>query len=133
MPLLYTGQETGMNRAFEFFKKDTAPEFEPRNEFFTFYQKLNALKHTQPALKAGVEGGEIVRYATESDNLYIFSRCIDEKPVIVMVNLGKDDSDVKYTAEAPKACNCLINYFTGEAEEFPATLSAGEYKVFVKK
>ena len=75
----------------------------------------------------------MVRYATESDDLYIFSRCIDEQPVIVMVNLGKDAADVVYKADAPKACDCLINYFTGEAEEFPASLAAGEYKVFVKK
>ena len=61
MPLIYTGQETGLNRALEFFVKDTEPTWEPRNEFFTFYQKLNALKHNQAALKAGVEGGEIVR------------------------------------------------------------------------
>lgn len=40
MPLIYTGQETGMDRAFEFFKKDTAPEFEPRNEYFTFIRNL---------------------------------------------------------------------------------------------
>ena len=133
MPLIYTGQETGMNRAFEFFKKDTAPEFEPRNEYFTFYQKLNALKHSQPALKAGLEGGEMVRYATVSDDLYIFSRCKDEQPVIVMLNLGKDSAEVKYTADAPKACDCLINYFTGEAEEYPTTLAPGEYRIYVKK
>lgn len=51
MPLIYTGQETGMDRAFEFFVKDVPPTFEPRNEYFTFYQKLNALKHAEKALQ----------------------------------------------------------------------------------
>lgn len=132
MPLIYTGQETGMDRAFEFFKKDTAPEFEPRNEYFTFYQKLNSLKHNQPALKAGVEGGEMVRYATESNDIYAFSRTVDEKTVLVIVNLGKDAADVKFVKEAPVLDN-LVNYFTGEVAEIPAKLAAGEYLVFVNK
>ena len=132
MPLIYTGQETGMDRAFEFFKKDTAPEFEPRNEYFTFYQKLNSLKHNQPALKAGVEGGEMVRYATESNDIYAFSRTVDEKTVLVIVNLGKDADDVKFVKEAPVLDN-LVNYFTGEVAEIPAKLAAGEYLVFVNK
>ncbi|MDE5874646.1 MAG: alpha-amylase, partial [Muribaculaceae bacterium] len=90
MPLIYTGQETGMNRAFEFFEKDKAPQWEPRNEYFTFYQTLNSLKHSQAALAAGIEGGEIVKYPASSDNLYIFSREKGDSKVVVLTNLGKE-------------------------------------------
>lgn len=69
MPLIYTGQETGMNRAFEFFEKDKAPTWEPRNAYFTFYQNLNRLKHTQHALAAGLEGGEMVNLPTTSNDI----------------------------------------------------------------
>ena len=132
MPLIYTGQETGMDRELEFFKKDTAPEFEPRNEYFTFYQKLNELKHTQPALKAGEEGGKMVRYATESKDVYVFSRTVDEKTVLVAVNLGNGAAEVKFTGEAPEMDN-LVNYFTGEVAVMPEKLAQGEYLVFINK
>jgi hypothetical protein len=132
MPLFYTGQETGLNRALEFFKKDECPTWEPRNEYFVFYQKLNALKHSQAALKAGVEGGEMVRYATASNDLYVFSRSVEGSDVLVLVNLGKDAQAVEFTSEAP-AVEDKINYFTGEAEALPTTLNAGEYRVYINK
>lgn len=133
MPLIYTGQETGMDRAFEFFKKDEAPTWEPRNEFFTFYQKLNALKHNQPALKAGLEGGEMVRYVTKSNDLYIFSRSVEDSTVLTFVNLGNAEQAVEYVAEAPANADKMVNYFAETTEEFPTTLKPGEYKVYVNK
>lgn len=133
MPLIYTGQETGLNRAFEFFKKDEAPAWEPRNEFFTFYKKLNELKHGQAALKAGTAGGEIVRYATVSNDLYIFSRSAEGSTVITFANLGNTEQPVEYTGEAPAGADKMANFFTGATEEFPTSLKPGEYKVYVLK
>lgn len=133
MPLIYTGQETGMNRAFEFFKKDVPPVWEPRNSYFEFYQKLNHLKHTQPALQAGIDGGEVVRYPTESDDLYIFSRSVDNTTVYVFVNLGASAADVKYKDAAPQGDKTTVNFFTGVTEEFPTSLQPGEYKVYVNR
>ncbi len=133
MPLIYTGQETGMNRAFEFFEKDKAPEWEPRNGFFDFYQKLNHLKHTQKALLAGNQGGEMVRYYTENPDLYIFSRERDGSKVTVFVNLGAEASEIKYTAEAPAQNDTTVDFFSAGAVEFPTSLNAGEYRVFVNR
>ena len=132
MPMLYTGQETGMNRAFEFFEKDKAPQWEPRNEYFTFYQKLNGLKHNQKALAAGLEGGELVSYATASPDLYIFSREKDNSKVVVLTNLGKNTADVTFTGTTP-AVDGMVNYFTSEAAAMPASLTPGQYLVFVNK
>jgi len=131
MPLIYTGQETGMNRAFEFFKKDKAPEFEPRNEFFTFYQKLNALKHNEPALLAGDKGGEMVRYATTSPDLYIFSREANNRPVYVFANLGADKQTVEFKDSTPSS-EGLKDYFSGEAAVLPTEMQPGEYIIWTK-
>ncbi len=131
MPLIYTGQETGLNRAFEFFKKDEAPQWEPRNEYFTFYQKLNDLKHNEKALLAGEAGGEMKRFPTKSDDLYIFSRANGDSEVLVMTNLGAKATKVKYQGEAPDSKG-FINYFTGAAEKFPTTLAPGEYRVYTR-
>ncbi len=133
MPLIYTGQETGMDRAFEFFKKDTPPTWEPHNKYFEFYQKLNHLKHTQPALQAGIDGGEVVRYMTESPDVYVFSRSVDNSGVTVFVNLGAEAQDVVFTGEAPAKDKTMVNFFTAKAEEFPTRLAPGEYRVYVKR
>ncbi len=132
MPLIYTGQETGMNRAFEFFKKDKAPTWEPRNEYFEFYKKLNSLKHSQAALQAGENGGKMERYPTTSDNLYIFSRTADNSTVLVFVNLGNSEETIEYIGNTPQE-EATINFFTEEQEAFPTSLKAGEYKVYVNR
>ena len=133
MPLIYTGQETGMNRALEFFVKDKAPEWEPRNKYFEFYKKLNNLKHTQAALLAGEEGGEMVRYATTSPDLYVFSRSKDDSRVVVLVNLGAEEEEVKFSAETPEITTGTIDIFTGNQATLPTTLKPGEYRVFTGK
>lgn len=133
MPLLYTGQETGMNRAFEFFEKDKAPQWEPRNEYFTFYQKLNNLKHTQKALSAGLEGGDLVSYATSSPDLYVFCREKDNSKVITLVNLGKGDISLEFTTDNRPDIRGMINYFTGEEAILPEVLKQGEYIVYINK
>lgn len=131
MPMMYTGQETGLNRAFEFFEKDKAPQWEPRNEYFTFYQHLNNLKHSQQALSAGIEGGELVSYATESPDLYVFSREKGDSKVVVFTNLGKDTVSVAFTGEKPSVED-MKNFFSSQKAEIPAQLAPGEYIVFTK-
>ena len=51
-PLIYTGQEIGWNKRFEFFEKDPVPEWKD-NEYTAFYQYLTALRHDHPALDPG--------------------------------------------------------------------------------
>jgi glycosidase len=131
MPLIYTGQETGMNRAFEFFVKDEAPQWEPRNEYFTFYQTLNNLKHENRALLAGEQGGKMVRYPTTSPDLYAFSRTVGDDAVFVMVNLGAKAQKVKFTGEVP-SIEGMTNIFNAKANKLPKKLNPGEYCVFAK-
>ena len=133
MPLIYTGQETGLNRALEFFKKDVPPVWDPRNRYFEFYQKLNHLKHTQPALQAGVDGGVVVRYPTESDDLYIFSRTVDNATVFVFANLGPEPREIKYTGDVPGGNSTTVDFFDSTKTEFPVALNPGEYRVFVNR
>lgn len=132
MPLIYTGQETGLNRSLEFFKKDTPPNWE-KNKFFDFYKKLNALKHSQSALNAGIEGAPLMRYNTESPSAYIFSRTNDDGGVYVFTNLSGKPVQLKYTDLEPKEEEKATNYFTGVAENFPTSLAPWEYKVYTVK
>lgn len=127
MPLIYTGQETGMNRSLEFFEKDTPPDW-TKNEWFAFYKKLNGLKHSQKALRAGLEGGEMVRYFTESPDAYVFSRTKENSTVLVFLNLSAESVELKYKDGAPQGKYKEI--FTNE-ETLPLSMQPWEYKVFV--
>lgn len=131
MPLIYTGQETGMNRAFKFFDKDNAPQWEPRNEYFTFYQQLNNLKHTEHALAAGTEGGDVTTYPTKSPDLFVFSREKDGSKVVTLVNLGKKAEAVEFTGSKPDVKG-LKDYFSGAEAAIPAQLAPGQYLVLVR-
>lgn len=136
MPLIYTGQEVGLDRRLEFFTKDTPPNWESNKNIVEFYTKLNQLKKSQAALNAGKEGGKFVKFSTSNDkSVYAFSRQLDSKnEVLVILNLTPEVSTVSFT-EAPKGK--FTNYFTGETESFDKkelelTLQAWEYKVLTK-
>ena len=132
MPLIYTGQETGLNRALKFFEKDKAPLWEPRNEYFAFYQKLNNLKHTQHALAAGTEGGEVKAIAAGSDDIIAFSREKEGSKVITIANLGASEVKPAFAGDAPDIKG-MKDYFSGKDAELPVSLAPGQYLVFVNK
>lgn len=131
MPLIYTGQEVGLNRAIKFFEKDKAPDF-TNNEWTVFYKQLNVLKHSYPALRAG-DGAPVVRFPATNSQVYIFSRSDKRNTILVMLNLSPKEAAVKFTSKAPKGL--YHDYFKGKnakAESVPTTLKAWEYKIFVK-
>lgn len=130
MPLIYTGQETGMNRAFEFFEKDKAPDWTP-NTYFEFYKTLNAMKHREEALRAGEEGAQMKVYATASPDLYVFSREKGDSKVTVLVNLGNADQAVTFTGEAPTV-EGMKDLFMGTEAAIPESMAPGAYAVFTK-
>lgn len=134
MPLIYTGQETGLDRAFEFFSKDEPPVWEPRNDYFDFYRRLNALKHERPELRAGAEGGNIMTVSTGgSPDILAFKRELDGQGIFFAANFGS-----KTEAFAP--CKCLdglievTDVFTGApVVTLPAALAPGQYILFTYK
>lgn len=127
MPLIYTGQETGMNRAFEFFEKDQAPEWEPRNEYFTFYQTLNDLKHRRAELSSA-QPDALVRYATTSPDIYAFARTKGDSSTIVIANLGAKKEKLKFTGSAPDIATAAA--ILGSPAKLPKQLLPGEVLVY---
>ena len=131
MPLIYTGQEVGFNHAFEFFEKDKSPKWEA-NEYTSFYKTLNELKHNTTAMRAGIKGAPMVRYATKAPNAYVFSRTDENGGVIVMANLSGEELDLDYIKDSPEAA-VTVNVFTGKTEQLPQALAPWEYKVYTVK
>ena len=84
-PLIYTGQEMGWNKRFEFFQKDPVPAWE-KNEYFDFYKELIAIRHANPALAAGVNGG-VFEVVSTDDSTLVFTRTLPGNKVTVKAEL----------------------------------------------
>ena len=82
-PLLYTGQEVGMNHRFEFFEKDPMPDWH-HNAATDFYSYLNSVKKAHPALDSGNDGFEVV---SKTDSSLTFRRFLEDDEVLVDVLL----------------------------------------------
>ncbi len=90
MPLIYSGQEYGNNKALAFFEKDQ-PNYE-HPEIFDFYSKLMHLNKNNKALWNGNFGGSYKRLSTTNDDaVFALKREIDDNMVISMVNFTNEE------------------------------------------
>lgn len=129
MPMMYTGQEVGWNHAFEFFKHDQVPVYK-YNEYTAFYRMLNALKHDNKALAAGVFNFTDINAG--SDDVMAFQRTASGNEVTVIANLSGKEQPLRLSVDA-SALSGATEWFSQEKETaLPATLSPWQYLVLVK-
>jgi len=87
MPLIYGGQEAGLDKRLRFFEKDTISW--KNTELIPFYTKMLALKHNNMALWNGLAGGKMKPIETgHPDEIYAFYREKDGNRVIVLLNFS---------------------------------------------
>ena len=84
-PLIYTGQEIGWNKRFEFFETDPVPAWE-ENEYTDFYKWLIETRHANPALSAGDKGG-VFEIVSTDDSTLVFTRTLPGNKVTVKAEL----------------------------------------------
>jgi glycosidase len=88
MPLIYGGQESGLDKRIEFFEKD--PVQWKDYAYAPFYASLLKLKHDNPALWNGQYGGGIQVLETGNDKVFAFQRQRGGNVVKVSVNLSNE-------------------------------------------
>jgi glycosidase len=89
MPLIYSGQESAMNKRLRFFDKDTIDWDSYKLE--KFYTTLIELKKKNKALWNGDFGGKLTRVHSDLDHaVYAFVREKDDKKVLCIFNLSPD-------------------------------------------
>lgn len=90
MPLLYSGQETGLDKRLPFFEKDSI-NWNTNPGKADLYRSLNQLKHDNPALNAGAEKGEFhILPHNDPDHLFAFERKQGDNRVIIVLNLTNE-------------------------------------------
>lgn len=89
MPLIYSGQEAGNEKAIRFFEKDTIHW--DQIKYQDFYTTLNRLKKENEALWNGTSGGEIVNINSPGyNNVMGFMRQKGNNKVVVALNLSDE-------------------------------------------
>ncbi len=133
IPLLYSGQEAGLNKRLLFFEKDTIDW--SNLEMQKFFQSLTILKHTNSALWNGTAGGSMVFVETSvPQSVFAFTREKDNNQVLAVFNLSANP--VEANLQLLQAGE-YQEYFSGETK----TLEKGSaikldkwgYQVFVRK
>lgn len=106
IPMLYTGQESGVDKQYEFFAKDEVPWGDFR--YASFYKALFELKHRNEALWNGEYGGPLVKIPSGADEyIYAFVREKNQNRVVVVVNLSAE----------PRRATLMGDHFSGPYTE----------------
>ena len=110
IPMLYTGQEAGLNKRLRFFEKDTVTWND--TTLYSFYRKLNGLKHSNPALRTGINAGSLVFKADSVTHAATVFRSSGENRVLGIFNFS--DREVSLKLPVPEAKGTYKEIFSGE-------------------
>ncbi|MCW3169929.1 alpha-amylase family glycosyl hydrolase [Chryseobacterium sp. 09-1422] len=113
IPLVYSGQEAGLDRSLEFFEKDPIDWKLHENE--TLYTTLFELKHQNQALWNGSYGGEMVRIMNDQmDQVISFVREKNGDKVLAFFNLSKEAVSVQFDTSFDTGI--YTDLFTGQQQ-----------------
>lgn len=131
VPLIYNGQEIGLERRLKFFERDAIAWH--ASPLTGFYRTLCDLKHGHPAMAVGTG---IRRVATDKNNaLFMLVRDAGGQRVLAVLNLTA--RDVTAQAFDPALAGRWRDVFTGERVTWtastPVALNAWGYRVWVSE
>jgi len=113
-PLIYNGQEAGLNRRLKFFEKDEIDWKNLSKE--DFYKSLIELKNRNSALWNGEFGGDFTKLENNNpSNIFSFLRKLDGNTVLILCNLSAKNfmTEINFAGYE----GSYINSFTGEKVE----------------
>jgi Glycosidases len=132
IPLIYNGQEIGLNRRLEFFQRDPI-EWTPNPALTAFYRTLIQLRRSHPALRTGATMRRIP--STQNDALYAVLRESGTQRVVGFLNLTA--RDLTADLHDPALAGTWRDAFSGEPLEQTAspslTLRPWAYRVLVSQ
>ena len=92
MPLIYNGQEAGLDHRLKFFEKDEIGWDDlSKSEFF---KNMLALKHDHSAIWNGDFGGDFSFNETDNDQVLFYSRNGETDNIHVIVNLTSSEQEI---------------------------------------
>jgi len=110
MPLIYSGQEAGLDKRLAFFEKDSIQWID--SPWRALYTKLNQLKKSNKALWNGEFGGKMNRvHSNLDDKIFAFEREADNQRVVSIFNMSNESQHI--TLKDVETAQ-LTNFFTDQ-------------------
>lgn len=132
IPMLYSGQEAGLNTRLKFFEKDNIDWSDP-NQLQPFYTKLVQFRLENQAVWGGLYGGMPMRI-NENPKVYAFKREKNGNKVIGIMNFSPETQQINLTDAS--VAGTYTDYFTGKEYqlEVGGSLELGpwEYLLFAR-
>lgn len=108
MPLIYSGNEYGLNYSLKFFEKDSIPKTKGKD--WELRAKLGKLKAENPALNGGKNKAKYSRIKTDDEtNILAFIREKNGKKVVYIANFSSKPINSKVAIKGD-----FTNYMTGK-------------------
>ena len=93
MPLIYSGQEYGLDHRLKFFEKDSIPK--TKGKMWALLEKLGKLKNTHKALYGGKNAASYKRIETDNEHVLIFERHSNGHTLTFVANLSNKEQHFK--------------------------------------
>ncbi len=135
MPLIYNGQEAGLNKRLSFFEKDAIDWQNGKMDLTELYTKLNLLKQRNIALANGADGGEIIfSENSAADKILSIIRKKENNEIVFLINLSAEKQNItlKNSTLSGEYRDLFSNELSTVAPETNFELNAYGYKVFYK-
>ena len=129
MPLVYSGDEYGLDKSLKFFEKDSIPK--TKGKQWEWRVKMGKLKNENSALSGGKNPASYTRISTSNDTkILAFERAKSGQKVIYLGNLSKETAAFSVAFEGK-----YTDYMTGEKASFSKnqkqTFKPWEYKILI--
>lgn len=130
MPLVYSGDEYGLDYSLKFFEKDVIPKV--KGKHWELRAKLGTLKNSNTALNGGKNPASFKKIASNHDDqIFAFEREKEGKKVIYIANLSNQPVETKLDINGN-----FIDYMSGYKLNFrsdsPIGLKAWQYLILEK-
>lgn len=129
MPLVYSGDEYGLDKSLKFFEKDSFTKVKGKQ--WEWRVKLGKLKNENCALNGGKKSGSYTRISTSDDaKILAFARAKENSKVIYVGNLCKTNTSFTSSFEGK-----FTDYMTGEKVNYTKNQKLNfkpwEYKILI--
>jgi len=131
MPLVYSGQETGLDKRLEFFQKD--PINWDGYEYEDFYRTLFELKDRNEALWNGQYGGDFQQIdTTPTKDVYAYKRVKGDHEVMVVLNFSDSEQEISFDDMAATEYTDVFSEQATTVGDEAITLPANDFLVLEK-
>jgi glycosidase len=132
MPLIYSGQEAGLDHRLAFFEKDLI-DWSDKHRFSDFYRELNSLRKTNKALLSQERDGEMVEISNDQPQaVWSFKRMNEGDEVVCLFNFSKDVVKVTLSEALPGEGYLSFPDSAAVAAVKEFELDPWEYRIYLK-